>query len=489
MSRRLVIGPFNRVEGDLEVRLDIAGGRVASARVASLLYRGFEQMLVGKHPLDALVIVPRICGICSVAQSAAAAAALADAAGLAMPPNGRLAQNLILACENVADHLTHFYLFFMPDFAREAYRGRPWHAVAERRFKATAGEAPAEMLPARADFLRIMGTLAGKWPHSLALQPGGTTRATTSTERVRLLAVLRDFRAFLEKTLFGDALESVSALATPAALDAWAGGRESDFSRFLDIADDLKLGAIGRASDVFLSHGAYGGAEGQLFARGVWDGNFVPYDARQVSEDVARAWLAGDGPRHPLNGETVPLSGGFERFDRFDQKPEAYTWCKAPRYGGRVVETGALARQLVAGHPLSRALVAADGGNVRARVIARLLEIARVVPAMENWARALVPDGPFCQQWVLPDAATGAGLVEAARGALGHWLRIEKGRIAAYQIVAPTTWNFSPRDAGGIPGALEQALVGLQVGDEERSPPVVQHVVRSFDPCMVCTVH
>ena len=79
MSRRLTVGPFNRVEGDLEVTLDVEDGRVAAARVNSPLYRGFEQMLVGKHPLDALVVVPRICGICSVAQSAAAAAALADA--------------------------------------------------------------------------------------------------------------------------------------------------------------------------------------------------------------------------------------------------------------------------------------------------------------------------------------------------------------------------------------------------------------------------
>ncbi|MBK9326873.1 MAG: nickel-dependent hydrogenase large subunit, partial [Hydrogenophilales bacterium] len=89
-----ILGPFNRVEGDLEVHLDIADGRVAAARVNSPLYRGFEQMLPGKSPLDALVIVPRICGICSVAQSAAAAAALRDLMGLTPPPNGRLAEHL-----------------------------------------------------------------------------------------------------------------------------------------------------------------------------------------------------------------------------------------------------------------------------------------------------------------------------------------------------------------------------------------------------------
>ena len=63
------------------------------------------------------------------------------------------------------------------------------------------------------------------------------------------------------------------------------------------------------------------------------------------------------------------------------------------------------------------------------------------------------------------------------------------GRIERYQIVAPTSWNFSPRDAGGSPGALEQALVGTPVQAGEATPVAVQHVVRSFDPCMVCTVH
>ena len=66
---RIIVGPFNRVEGDLEVTLDIEDGRVASARVTTTLYRGFEQILVGRPALDALVIAPRICGICSVSQS------------------------------------------------------------------------------------------------------------------------------------------------------------------------------------------------------------------------------------------------------------------------------------------------------------------------------------------------------------------------------------------------------------------------------------
>ena len=118
MTERRVVGPFNRVEGDLEITLDIAAGRIDAAYVNSPLYRGFEQILQGKIPADALTLVPRICGICSVAQSSASALALADAAGIVPPTNGRLTANLTLATENLADHLTHFYLFFMPDFAR-----------------------------------------------------------------------------------------------------------------------------------------------------------------------------------------------------------------------------------------------------------------------------------------------------------------------------------------------------------------------------------
>ncbi|MBO3708567.1 MAG: nickel-dependent hydrogenase large subunit [Candidatus Accumulibacter sp.] len=490
MSRRLTIGPFNRVEGDLEVTLEVAAGRVAAARVSSSLYRGFEHVLIGKHPLDALVIVPRICGICSVSQSAAAAAALADAAGVEMPANGRLASNLILACENLADHLTHFYLFFMPDFARAAYRGRPWHGEAERRFKATVGEALREVLPARADLLRLMGHLAGKWPHSLALQPGGTTRAVTATEKIRLLAVLRDFRGFLSRVVFGDSLESVGAIGCRDELAAWARGRSADFARFVEIAADLGLDSVGRASDRFLSYGAYAAAAdgpdaagGHLFARGIWHDGDRPLVEQLISEDVAHAWLFGERPLHPAVGETRPLTGEFA------DKAAAYTWCKAPRYDGQVAETGALARQLVAGQPLLRALVAVEGASVLARVSARLLELALVVPAMERWVRALNPGEPFCAQAPFPDEANAVGLVEAARGALGHWLRIEGGRIAGYQIIAPTTWNFSPRDTNGVPGALEQALAGLPVADGEESPLLVQHVVRSFDPCMVCTVH
>ncbi len=482
MTTRL-LGPFNRVEGDLEVRLEIDDGRVAAAYVNSPLYRGFEEMLPGKAPLDSLVIVPRICGICSVAQSHAAALALRGLTGIVPPDNGRLAECLVTAGENLADHLSHFYLFFMPDFARPTYASRPWHARLAARFAATTGTATtgtasADVLPARAAFMHLMGLMAGKWPHTLSLQPGGSAKPLQQAEVLQLIALLRDFRRFLERHTFGDRLEAVAELADLDALDRWRAGRGGDLGLFLEAAAELGLERLGRATDRFLSFGAYETPEGHVFPAGRWDGGVAELDPGAIVEDVSHAWMAGE-TRPPAAGLTQPQP----------DKANAYTWCKAPRYAGQVMETGALARQMVAGQPLVRDLVARHGGSVTARVLARMLELASILPAMEAWAQRLRPGESWCHAFELPDAGQSHGLTEAARGSLGHWLEIRQGRIAGYQIIAPTTWNFSPRDAADVPGALEQALIGLPVPADETTPVLVQHVVRSFDPCMVCTVH
>ncbi len=484
---RLVVGPFNRVEGDLEVRLDVVDGRVQKAEVTAPMYRGFETMLHGREPHDALVIVPRICGICSVSQSVAAARALAGVSGVAPPPNGAHATNLMLACENLADHLTHFYLFFMPDFARADYAARPWHAEVVQRFAALAGVNARAAVAARQRWFTLLGTLGGKWPHTQSVQPGGSARAVGASERLRLLATVREFRAFLEATLFGDELEAVAALGSQAELDAWHAHSPTrgDLRLFLTVAEDLGLAALGHGPGRYLSYGAYRTANGEhALPPGLFDaasGELLPVDTDQIREDATHAWLKGDGAdaRHPRDGITLPDA----------DKPGAYTWNKAPRLAGRVVETGALARQLVSGHPLLRDVVARRGGGVQARVLARLLELARVVPWAEQWLAELKPGEPFHTTAGWPADGDGVGLTEAARGALGHWLSMRHGRIANYQIVAPTSWNFSPRDAQGTPGALEMALEGVAVAEGDPSPVAVQHVVRSFDPCMVCTVH
>jgi hydrogenase large subunit len=482
---RVVVGPFNRVEGDLEVALDVTDGVVAEARVAASMYRGFENLLFGRPALDALVIVPRVCGICSVSQSSAAVAALGTLLprSATMPRNGRLASNIILAAEVLLDHLTHFYLFFMPDFARDEYAGQPWHAGVRARFQAQKGSAGADFLPARARFLTVQGLLAGKWPHTLALRPGGTTRAIAAGEKMRLQALAREMRAFLERHFFSDRLEHVLALNDANALARWSDDRAGDWPQFLRLADALDLDRFGRSATGLLSAGAYPDAEGAapLFAAGVVERPGAPvsaFDAGRIVEDTQSAWYA-DAVASPAVGQTRPQA----------DKPAGYTWCKAPRYGGHAVETGAFARQWIAGWSLLRAVAPDGAGSVRRRVLGRGIEVARLLVAIEGWIRALDEKASFHADFELAESGSGVGFVEAARGTLGHWLRVADGKIAAYQIVAPTTWNFSPRDSAGVPGPLEQALVGVPMRGDGKASALVQHVVRSYDPCMACTVH
>ncbi|MDX2482765.1 MAG: nickel-dependent hydrogenase large subunit [Pseudodonghicola sp.] len=471
----LLVGPFNRVEGDLEIRLEVAGGRVCAAYANSPLFRGFEMILQGKGPMDALTITPRICGICSISQSMAAAHALADMAGISPAPEGAKVAQLLHMVENVSDHLMHFNLFFMPDFARPIYGDRPWFDQAVTRFTALKGSALKRATEARTQLMHIVGLLGGKWPHTLAIQPGGVTYAPTARDKVRIGADLAVFRSYLEEVMFGAPLEAFVELTQIEQLSGWSSG---DLALFLSISEDLSLDTSGIGAGKYLSFGAYPLPSGPLFQRGIlYDGVAGPLDQRDIVEEIPSSWMLG-ADAHPSQGMTMPDE---------DMREDAYSWCKAPRLGGVPYETGALARQAIDGHPLAMAL--AREGSVRARVVGRLLELARSQIEMERLLASISVREPFMRQVKLPKEGAGVGKVEAARGALGPWIKVENGVISSYQIIAPTTWNFSPRDRHGVPGPLEAALVGASVRAGEDTPVSVQHIVRSFDPCMVCTVH
>ena len=168
--------------------------------------------------------------------------------------------------------------------------------------------------------------------------------------------------------------------------------------------------------------------------------------------------------------------------------PGGYSLAKAPRYGGRPMETGPLAERLVEGHPLYRDLVAVHGTTALVRQLARITRPAELVVAMERWLGATSEtDSFYSPPGPIPDG-DGVGHVAATRGLLGHWVSIRNGAIDRYQIITPTGWNASPRDDAGIRGPMEDALIGTTVRDPEH-PVELGHVVRSFDPCLVCTVH
>ncbi|MBP2448302.1 hydrogenase large subunit [Rhizobium leguminosarum] len=343
-----------------------------------------------------------------------------------------------------------------------------------------SGSGSAQFLPMRRRLLEVMGVIAGKWPHSLAFQPGGTTRAIDIGERVQLATLLGEFQVFLEQTLYGASLESMLAMQTIDELEDYGQAAAGDFPKFLKIADDLALSRMGKGPGTLISYGAYHTAEGSLLPAGVAGAEGVSaLDAEGISEDVSHSWFAETGGR-PAEAETLPVAA----------KEAGYSWAKAPRLAGAPAEAGAIARLAVAEHPLIAALIARDGGtSVRTRVVARLIETALLVYSMQGWLRQLRLKDEFSSHFALPDEAAGVGLVEAARGALGHWMSLRSGQISRYQIIAPTTWNFSPRDSEGVPGPLESALAGLDTGRLGAKSAALQHVIRSFDPCMVCTAH
>ena len=71
---------------------------------------------------------------------------------------------------------------------------------------------------------------------------------------------------------------------------------------------------------------------------------------------------------------------------------------------------------------------------------------------------------------------------------------LDRGAVANYQIITPSTWNASPTDRWGQPGPYEEAVLNTPLLEETDDPQVfkgidVLRTVRSFDPCMPCTTH
>jgi hydrogenase large subunit len=478
MSRK-IIGPFSRVEGHLEIDLQRNGPHIENARINSPMYRGMETIILGRAPMDTLSIVPRICGICSVSQSVAAAQALAKLSGVQAPKNGQLVTNLVLACEMLSNHLTHFYLFFMPDFARDIYANRQWHKTA-LRFQAQNGPAQAEALDARSRLLHLMGELAGKWPHTLALRPGGTTTTVHAAQKLKLKTILKSIRRFLEKTVFASSLEEVLSLSSLADLHNWAKKKHGDIGFFLHLCEALSLHQMGQSKSVLMAGGGLALENDMLFNQGIFkDATPAPLPIDAINEDISHSFMTGATLQFPQNAKNDPDL----------DKDGAYSWCKAPRLGTDRCEVGALARHVINAHPLFCDLYAQEGSAVKSRIFARVWEMALLVKSMENWIEEIDPAAPFYTPSPPARHGNSFAFIEAARGTLGHWIGVEDNRIVNYQIIAPTTWNFSPRDQAGQPGPLESALEGAPVLSGETDPVSVQHIVRSFDPCMACTVH
>jgi len=483
MGKTVKISPFNRVEGDLEISVEIEGGKVTNAHASGVMFRGFEIILKERDPMDAIVFTPRICGICGGAHSTAASNALRSAFGTEMPLNAYLARNIAFACENAMSHPTHFYALFAIDLTNKRYSSHPAYDEMVKRFAPMKGSSYIGAIKERKRFLEMLGLLIGKWPNTLAFHPGGITKPLNVPEITRARGILSEFQGFVEERVLGCSIERWLENKSLNDVERWLGEdghAESDIGLFIRIGRELGLDKIGRGPGRFLSFGVYDQPDGTTWlSGGYFDGDFHPFDEKKISEHIKYSYFEGyEGGRHPLEGITQPNA----------DKKGAYSWAKSPRYDNNVVEVGPLARMIIDKDPLVLEMAKNLGPSVYTRTLARLHECVRLLKQMRDWLIQINPDEPFYIKHQVQENAKGSGLTEAARGALGHWINVEDGKIKNYQVITPTAWNISPRDSNDNPGAIEQALIGTPVEDED-NPVEVAHVVRSFDPCLVCTVH
>jgi hydrogenase large subunit len=489
--------PMNRVEGDLELRVELQDSVVSQAWSSGTMYRGFERILIGRGAMDGLVITPRICGLCNNSHLTAAALALDMVTGVAPPPDAVRVRNVCLLSEHVQSDVRHTFLMYAVDFVNPAHQGQPLYEEAVRRYAPFAGDTVVQTIEATKHILEVIALLGGQWPHSSFMIPGGIASRPTALQLEQCRLIMRQFREWYERRVLGCSLERWQQVWSLSDLQSWLeeaeAHRTSDLGFLLRYARDLGLDTIGAGPGRFLSFGGSPLPEGtaiapaktgddKLVTAGIAEGaNVMPFDPTEIAEHVAHSWFADyEGGKHPSEGVTDPYATGHEG--------DKYSWAKAPRYAGAPAETGPLAEAIMAGDALCTDILRREGCSAFLRELARVTRPVRFLPVIDRWLAEAAVDRDF---YVSPgeiQSGEGAGLTMAARGNLGHWVKIEDGAIAHYQVITPTAWNASPRDADGVPGPLEQAVTGTRIADPD-NPVELGHVVRSFDPCLVCTVH
>jgi hydrogenase large subunit len=363
-----------------------------------------------------------------------------------------------------------------------------------------------EALDWQRDVIRLHTIFGGKNPHpnfvvggmASAINLEGT--ATINAARLAdISGMIQRARAFVEQVYWPD------LLAVAGFYKEWA--------------------AIGGGTGNYLTAGEFPeddvrNYDSLYFPRGVIVNKnlneVLPYDHEKVKEYITHSWYeyagGNDVGLHPYDGETKAKYTGPPTPWEYLQDEDKYTWMKAPRYDDMPMEVGPLARALVAyasGHDGVRELAGEALGRLGVgpaalfstlgRTAARGIETVLLARKLEQWYGDLVTriksgdtatftkDRWDPKDW--PATAQGYGYLDAPRGALGHWVQIENGKISRYQCVVPSTWNCSPRDGRGQPGPYEAALMDNHPLVDPARPIEILRTIHSFDPCMACGVH
>lgn len=527
----IVLDPVTRIEGHLRLETEVTNGRVSNAWSTGTLFRGVEAILKNRDPRDAWMITQRICGVCTYLHGVTSIRSVENSLNLTIPDNARIIRNILMGAQFIHDHIIHFYTLHLLDWVdiTKALQADPATAVTvDRQIAPTrtrdaayfaavkqkltdfvgSGQlgpfangywghsgyllSPEENLVFMANYLealkfqvkpaRIHAILGGKNPHPQSLLIGGVSLNLdfTAARITEIAGLLAETKNFVDTYYLPDATAIAAAYKEYAAI--------GDTPNLLTFGE-FPLGSD-EPSTLFFPRGA-------IFNQNTSDVQAV--DVANITEHVARSWYDGSAALHPTQGELVPAYSGFD--------PDAkYSWLKAPRYREQSMEVGPLARVMVGYGKNMTEMVAAVNTFLQAtgltlaqmystigRTAARAIETKIIADALPGWNNSLLTrlnagNRVNRNSFTMPTAGTGVALNEAPRGALGHWLTYAGSKITNYQMVVPSTWNFGPRDANGVAGPVEQALMDTPVADQNQ-PLEVLRVVHSFDPCLACAVH
>ena len=545
---------------------------IVDAMSTGTMWRGLEVILKGRDPRDAWAFVERVCGVCTGIHALSAVRAVEDALGIQIPKNANIIRNLMNATLYSQDHLTHFYqlhgcdwidvvsaLSADPKKTSEIQQSISTHALSspayfkevQDRLKAFVASGqlgifanaywgnPGYKLPPEINLLgvthylesldfqreivKVHAIVGGKNPHPNYLVGGvpcPINMSDTGAQGIMINQVWMNFLRDVAKSTirFIDEVYYPDLMAMQAYYKDWykiGGGLANKnllcYGDFPAYANDMS------EKSLVMPNGA------------VIDGKFdqiLPVDLKdpnQIKEFVDHSWYSYPKPDeglHPWEGITDPnFDLGKAGVDYEGTKTDIkwlttnarYSWIKAPRWNGHAMETGPLARMVVAyakKMPRQKELVdralAQAGVPVEAlfstlgRTLCRGLEAKMCAQLMLEYVDELEANikagdevAANMDKWepsTWPKECKGVGQCEAPRGALGHWCVIKDGVIENWQAVVPSTWNASPRDTKGQLGAYEAALLGTPVAVADQ-PLEILRTIHSFDPCLACETH
>jgi len=560
MSREIVIEPMTRIEGHLgiQAKTDDALTKYVDAHSFETMFRGFEKILKGREPADAIWITQRICGVCPVPHSMASATAVDMVYQAPPPPMGTALRNLILASEELydsplgcivlegTDYSQAIVRKHNPDWWKQAQRARAEHADLHGYLKISeimealnpvTGALWLRSLELQKIGRKMASLLGAKHPHVNTVVPGGVAVSPTPSDLEAFAAMLSQHVAFAKEfvPIFDDLCDFISGSGYEDA-----GARPTNLISYgvyedVDSYDACYQNMPAWGEKRMMTPGAV--IEGQLITTDLVEINLgvreqIPssyYDAWQGVEMVRDALGNEVAPWHPWNKETNPNPGPAKNWKgkySWGTSPRWQDWKKRADGASHVLEAGPIARMWVTAK--AGKVGGSTGDSVKFRLPEAVVAGYRVPDELEfEWkvpskinaierirARAyfhaysayvaynmllqaldLVKAGK-AQNWFhykKPSEGEGVGMVEAMRGALGHWVVMRDGLIHRYQVITPSTWNASPRDTSGRPGPYEEAIIGTPITEKVSSGEMkgvdVVRVVRSFDPCIACSVH